>query len=107
MKTLIISICTLFTVLASSLGAAEPGPGDHHYEGKITGLYCSACAGKLKASLGRLAGVTRVKIAGTGEAGVQRLRVDSTSPELTKEAAIKALGEDAKTFTILSLEKVR
>lgn len=70
------------------------------YEGRISGVFCSACSTKVKAALGKLPGVSKVKIIAAEELGVQSLKVQSTSPDLTKEAAIAALGESAKEFTI-------
>lgn len=75
------------------------------YEGRISGVFCSACSAKVKAAMGKLAGVSTVKISPAEELGVQTLQVQSTSPDLTKEAAIAALGESAKEFTIHQFER--
>lgn len=75
------------------------------YEGRISGVFCSACSAKVKAALGKLAGVSTVKIIAAEELGVQTLKVQSTALDLTKEAAIAALGESAKEFTIHQFER--
>ena len=97
-KTLLLFF-SLFTLSLYS----EDKKSSYNYEGKITGLYCSACAAKVKAALSQLEGVTKVKITNSKEIGVQKIYVESSSTKITKDTAIKALGEDAKSFTILSL----
>ncbi len=87
--------------------AEDARPTIHMYEGRITGLFCNACAAKVKSSLGRIEGVTSVRITNTQELGVQKVHVQSTSDKLTKEKAIQALGEDAGTFTLLTLERTK
>lgn len=105
MKSFITQIlCTVLTLFAMHLHADDQKT-DFDYVGKITGLYCSACASKVKAALSHLDGVTNVKITRTKELGVQQIHMKSSSPSLTKDAAIKALGEDAKSYTILSLDR--
>ncbi len=89
----------LIPAIALSTGAA--GEDTYRYEGRITGLFCHACAGKVRASLGKLAGVRSVKITRSEQDGVQGILVQSTDPSLTKEMAIEALGEDTASFTIL------
>lgn len=87
-----------FVVLMAGLKAEDKIA--YTYEGRISGVFCSACSTKVKAALGKLPGVSKVKIVAAEELGVQSLKVQSTSPDLTKEAAIAALGESAKEFTI-------
>lgn len=102
MKHLLLAFLALTVLPLQNLRAEDTV---YHYQGKITGLYCSACAAKVKASLKKLEGVSAIKITSSKEQGVQNIILDSTSQDLTTEKAIKALGEDAKTFTVLSLEK--
>lgn len=92
-------------ILATTLSAVTAGESTYRYEGRITGLFCHACASKVKASLGKLRGVTNVKITKSDEDGVQKILMQSTDPSITKERAIEALGEDSATFTILEFGK--
>jgi copper chaperone CopZ len=75
------------------------------YEGQVAGVMCSACSGRVQAALGHLEGVKEVKITLGKEGGAPRLRVISTSPNLTQEAAVKALGEDAKMYHISGFKR--
>jgi len=102
MKHLLFALFTLTVLPLQNLHAED---AVYHYQGKITGLYCSACAAKVKASLKKMEGVSAIKITSSKEQGVQNIILESSSQALTTDKAIKALGEDAKSFTVLSLEK--
>jgi len=73
------------------------------YEGEVAGVVCSACSSHVKAALSKLEGVTTVKISLGKEGSAPRLEVTSTSPHLTNEAAVKALGTDAEMYHIRNL----
>lgn len=103
----LLLILALLLSLLPDLPADGGATAPHVYEGRITGLFCNACAAKVKASLGKLEGVTAVKITQTDELGVQKVHLESSSKDITKESAIRALGEDAKSFHLQSLERVR
>ena len=107
MKRLIQITLLILSAYTLQSFAEDKKPAHFSYDGKITGLYCSACADKVKAALGKLEGVTRVKITSAEEQGTQKLHLESSSDTITKDAAIKALGEDAKSFTVLSLERAK
>ncbi|RBP45905.1 copper chaperone CopZ [Roseimicrobium gellanilyticum] len=107
MTRFILTIVALILGIMPDLKAGDKATAAHVYEGRITGLFCGACAGKVKASLRKLAGVAEVKITSTSETGVQKVRIESSSADITKEAAILALGEDARSFTLLDLEKLQ
>ncbi len=96
---------SLAFLLVSVTGLPAEDKVVYTYEGRISGVFCSACSAKVKAAMGKLAGVSTVKISPAEELGVQALKVQSTSPDLTKEAAIAALGEAAKEFTIHQFER--
>lgn len=100
--TIIIGI--LVTNLAALLSADDKP--SYTYTGEVAGLYCSACSGIVKECLGKLNGVTKVKIThGNKEGAPAKLEIISTSPDLTREAAMKALGEHAKSYDIRSLKR--
>jgi copper chaperone CopZ len=104
MKTFVAFAALLFLSFALESQGADKN-ALYLYDGKISGLYCNACAAKVQAALRKLEGVGRVKITSSEDHGVQLLRIESSSAAITKEAAVRALGEDAKAFTILSLER--
>lgn len=94
----------LLTNLASLLSA--DGKPSYTYTGEVAGLYCSACSGIVKECIGRIEGVTRVKITrGNKEGTPAKLEIISSSPDLTREAAVKALGDHAKSYDIRSLKR--
>ena len=98
MKHLIL----LFIALTTFIAAADKPT--YTYEGEVAGVVCSACSGHVKAALSKLDGVTDVKITLGKEGTVPHLTIISTSPNLTKEAAIKALGTQAQMYVIQSLK---
>jgi len=89
-----------------SLGRAEDAPKPIRYEGRIAGVVCSACSSSVKEALMSLEGVKDVRITVSQDGSVPRLEITSTSPNLTREAAIKALGGAAADYQVQSLEKV-
>lgn len=97
-------VCTLFITLFTGLSLAD-GNAPYVYEGRISGVFCSACSTKVKVALSTLPGVSKVKITMTEELGVQALRVESTSDQITKDAAVLALGDSAREFTLHSLQR--
>jgi copper chaperone CopZ len=67
---------------------------------------CAACSNHVKTALGKIPGVESVKVLhGESEGAPAKLVVVSTSDHLTRDDAVKALGEDAKSYTILSLSR--
>ncbi|MDB6069223.1 MAG: heavy-metal-associated protein [Verrucomicrobiales bacterium] len=105
-------LCSLQPTLAAPSAAAPASPptapaaaGSHVYRGEIAGVACAACSKKVKASLEKLPGVTSIKVIPTEQTGIAKLEIASTSPEITKAAAIKALGKSADAYTILTLEE--
>lgn len=102
MKTKVIITLLILTINAVLLAA--DGKPLFTYEGEVAGVVCNACASNVKAALGKLEGVTAVKITISKEGGAPRLQVTSTSPNLTRDAAVKALGDKASMYEIRSLK---
>lgn len=98
-------ILLLFAITAPFLRASDPTP-THTYRGEVAGVMCSACSNHVKTALSKLEGVTSVKVT-RGEPGAPaKLEVVSSSLNLTREAAVKALGDYSKTYDIRSLKRV-
>ena len=99
----------LLTALLGSLTFAKAAdqPSSHVYKGEIAGVACAACSKKVKASLEKLPGVTSVKLIPGGESGIAKIEIASTSGDITKASAIKALGKDAEDYTIILLEEAK
>jgi len=96
----IIAFVLLF--IASLLNAGDKPV--FTYEGEVAGVMCSACSNHVKGALSKLDGVTEIKITLGKEGSVPHLTITSTSPSITKEAAIKALGDKATMYVIQSLK---
>ena len=95
----ILTVLLAFTTFITAADKAS-----YTYEGEIAGVVCSACSSHVKAALTKLDGVTDVKITLGKEGTVPHLTVVSTSPSLTKDAAVKALGTQAQMYIIQSLK---
>lgn len=102
MKTALAFFSVLFASVLSLSAADDPA---YTYQGEISGVVCSACSKKVKASLTKIEGVKSVKITPSGDTGVAKLEIVCTKPDLTKETAAKALGASAEFYPIKSLKK--
>lgn len=100
MKTLLLLFSTILVGLAR---AAEPSVT---YEGEVAGIFCSACSGHVKAAMMTVKGVQSARILAPQKGGLPRLQVISTRP-ITREEAMKALGDQAKIYNIRSLDPVK
>jgi copper chaperone CopZ len=99
MKTLLTFLLLATTGL---LHAADPAL--HTYKGEVAGVMCSACSNHVQTALKTLPGVKDVTVLPAKNGGLPVLTVTSTSAALTKEAAIKALGDKANQYVIQSLQ---
>lgn len=97
------SIATLILALLATFLQAADKP-IYTYEGEVAGVMCSACSNRVKGALSTIEGVKSVKITLPKSGGLPQIVVVSSSPSLTKEAAVKALGADAKMYDIRSLK---
>ena len=104
MKTIVL-LATLLGSFAFANAADPPAP--HLYKGEVAGVACAACSKKVKASLEKLPGVTSVKLTPAGTAGVAKIEIASSSADITKAAAIQALGKAADDYTIITLEEAK
>lgn len=93
--------------LVTSHTVAADAPALIRYEGRIAGVVCAACSASVRDALMSIEGVKEVRITIGQDGSVPRLEITSTSPNLTREAAMKALGSSASDFQIQVLEKAR
>ncbi|MFZ4765859.1 MAG: heavy-metal-associated domain-containing protein [Roseimicrobium sp.] len=77
------------------------------YTATVTGVVCSACKMHVTAAFKKLPGVENVNFAKGDAEGTAKVTFNSSAPTLTKEDAVKALGVDAKTYNVVSLEKAK
>ncbi len=99
------TLALTFALCAFSL-ADEPARATD-YAATVTGVVCSACKEHVTTALKKLPGVQTVSFARGDKEGTAIVTFNSTAPALTKKDAVKALGEDAKNYEVLSLEKAR
>ncbi|WP_395719696.1 heavy-metal-associated domain-containing protein [Prosthecobacter sp.] len=104
MKRILFGLTALLGSQSAPHAAEAPKP--YQYEGRIAGVVCSACAASVKEALMGLEGVKDVRITVTQDGSAPRLEITSTSPHLTREAAMKALGSAAADYHVQSLQKV-
>ena len=104
MPLLRLLAATLFLSLVSMAAAADPAKATD-YTATVNGVVCSACKAHVTAARKKLPGVETVSFAKGDKEGAAVVTFNSTAPALTKDDAVKALGEDAKIYEVLSLEK--
>ncbi|WP_395742003.1 heavy metal-associated domain-containing protein [Prosthecobacter sp.] len=101
-------ILTLAAILMALISCDAAEPATFLYQGEVAGVMCSACSSHVEAALAKMKGVRTVKVLPAArEGGVPRLEITATNAALTKEDAVKALGEYARTYDIRSLALVR
>ncbi len=104
MKQFFLTVTLTLGFLGACLGADEKAK--YTYEGAITGVVCSACKEHVTAALTqKLPGVVSVNVKAGDSAESKKLTVVATSPDVTKESVIAALGSYAKNYKVLSLSK--
>lgn len=92
-------------LLSTSCTAGEPVT--FVYEGEVAGIMCIHCTNKVEAAMKKLPDVQSVKITRDEKGGLPKLEIVAANAKLTREDAVKALGDDAKMYDIRSLKLVR
>jgi copper chaperone CopZ len=101
-------LATISTTIALLLANAWAGqPKTYIYKGKVSGVVCAACSSTVKEALMKLPGVKAVRITLGKEGGLPQINIVSTSAALSREVAIKALGDAADHYHIESLEQIQ
>lgn len=95
----------LFVLLALFTAPAIAGDAPINYIAEMTGMVCAGCKDHVTASFTKLDGVSKVQIAPGEKPGTQKVTVTSTSPSLTKEQAVEALGASASTYIVHGWKK--
>jgi len=94
-----------FTLLALFATPVMAGDAAVSYIAEMTGMVCAGCKDHVTASFTKLDGVSKVQIAPGDKPGTQKVTVTSTSPTLTKEQAVAALGSSASTYVVHAWKK--
>jgi len=96
----------LLSLLAVFAVQTFAGDAKHTYTGDITGVVCAACSAHVSEALtAKLPGVEKVDITKGEKAGVNTITIVSKQADVTKDTAMAALGDLAKTYQITSLAK--
>ena len=101
MKHILTLLLSLITI-ASSCTAGDPVT--FVYQGEVAGIMCIHCTNKVEAAMKKLPDVQSVKITRAEKGGLPRLEIIATNARITREDAVKALGDDAKMYDIRSLK---
>lgn len=102
MKKLALLLTSLALFVVQSIAADEK----HTFSGEISGVVCAACKDHVTAALTeKLAGVEKIEITKGTKEGVNNITIVSKHADVTKDTAMAALGELAKTYQITSLAK--
>lgn len=75
------------------------------YIAEMSGMVCAGCKDHVTASFTKLDGVSNVAIVAGDKPGTQKVTVTSSSPSLTKEQAVAALGSSASTYIVHAWKK--
>lgn len=95
----------IFTLLALLPLPAMAADTPVNYIAEMTGMVCAGCKDHVTASFTKLEGVSKVQIVPGDKPGTQKVTVTSTSPSLTKEQAVSALGTSASTYIVHAWNK--
>lgn len=103
MKHILTLILSLITIISCTAG----DPVTFVYQGEVAGIMCIHCTNKVEAAMKKLPDVQSVKITRNEKGGLPRLEIIATNARITREDAVKALGDDAKMYDIRSLNLVQ
>ncbi len=103
MKHLLTLLLSLITIASGTAG----DPVTFVYQGEVAGIMCIHCTNKVEAAMKKLPDVQSVKITRNEKGGLPRLEITATNARITREDAVKALGDDAKMYDIRSLKLVQ
>ncbi len=96
-----------FSLLTLAHAADPATSAATDYTATVSGVVCAACKAHVAAAFKKLPGVDNVSFARGDKAGTATVTFNSSSTALTKDDAVKALGEDSKTYEVVSLEKAK
>lgn len=104
MKYILTLLFSLFFVIPSCTAG---DPVKFVYQGEVAGIMCIHCTNKVEAAMKKLPDVQSVKITRDEKGGLPRLEIIATNATITREDAVKALGDDARMYDIRSLKLVQ
>jgi copper chaperone CopZ len=75
------------------------------YVAGMTGVTWGGCKVHVREAFSKLEGVSKVEIAVGDQPGTQKVTVTSTSGSITKDQAVKSLGEEASRYVVVTWDK--
>lgn len=103
MKYILTLLISLITIASCTAG----DPATFVYQGEVAGIMCIHCTNKVEAAMKKLPDVRSVKITRDDKGGLPKLEIIAANSRITREDAVKALGDDAKMYDIRSLKLVK
>lgn len=100
-------LLTLLLSLIAITSCVAGDPVQFVYHGEVAGIMCIHCTHKVESALSKMEGVRTVKVTRNESGGLPKLEIIAACATLTREDAVKALGDDAKMYDIRSLRLVR
>lgn len=97
----------LLSLIAIATSCTAGDPVTFVYQGEVAGIMCIHCTNKVEAAMKKLPDVQSVKITRAEKGGLPKLEIIATNARITREDAVKALGDDAKMYNIRSLKLVK
>jgi len=95
-----------FLLVASVISATAADEGKSvPYTATVSGVVCGSCKAHVTEAFKKLPGVETLKFAKGEKEGTQTVSFNAASTSLAKEDLEKTLGEDAKHYKVLALEK--
>lgn len=73
----------------------------------MTGVTCNGCKATVTAAFKRISSVRSVEVTAGPKTGTQVVIVKAASEELTKDQAVKALGDRARRFIVVDWKQQR
>jgi hypothetical protein len=101
----VAAVFLAISALASSAFAADPPANT--YVAAVSGVVCQECKAKLTFSIKKLPGVKELAFSKGDQPGEQKITFASSATSLEKGDIVKALGDSANEFKVLSLDKVK
>ncbi len=97
----------LLVLLFNATSCIAGDPVKFVYQGEVAGIMCIHCTNKVEAAMKKLSGVQSVKITRNEKGGLPKLEIIAPNATITREDAVKALGDDAKMYDVRSLKLIQ
>lgn len=101
------TLLCIATAFATSALRADDAPAACTYVSAVSGVVCQECKAKITFAVKKLPGVKEVSFAKGEKPGEQKVTFASSATSLEKKDVVKALGDSAAEFQVLSLDKIK